>query len=506
MLFLLDALAGFSRAWTPKSPAEAGWGGHAHSFFSGWTARCAVVGLIAAGIVDIVAGMAIQLSQPGTLVIRGGRVVDPSSGVDRVGDVVVIDGRIALGGESVPAGAVSIDAGGLIVCPGLIDIHVHLREPGGEHKETIETGSRAAAAGGFTGGACMPNTAPAIDNAETLDFVRRRAREAGLCRVYPIAAITMGRKGSQLVNMATLRERGAVAFSDDGDGVEDDGVMRAALERAKPLGVPLIQHCEFKSMSAGGVMHKGAVSDQLGLPGIDVVAEEAMIERDIELVRTTGGRYHVAHISTVGAVDLVRRAKADGLPVTAEVCTHHLVLTDEACSGRDPNTKMHPPLRSRSDVDACIEGLRDGTIDCIVTDHAPHAAEEKDRGFVDAPFGIVGLETALTLAAEALVTSGIWGWAELIQRMTSTPARLLGLPGGSLAAEREADITIIDPDVTWRIAASSMCSKSANTPFDGRKVVGRPIATILGGRLTYHASDEADRFSVIAAGSHRASG
>lgn len=447
--------------------------------------------------------MSVESNQQHGFVIRGGRVIDPASGVDRTDDVVVIGGRIASIGASIPKNWPTVDASGLIVCPGLIDMHVHLREPGGEHKETIETGSRAAAAGGFTGVACMPNTAPAIDNADTLDLVRQRAREAGLCRVYPIAAITMGRKGGQLVDMAGLRERGAVAFSDDGDGVEDDGVMRAALERAKPFGVPLIQHCEFKSMSADGVMHKGVISERLGLPGIDVAAEEAMIERDIGLVRATGGRYHVAHISTVGAVDLVRRAKADGLPVTAEVCTHHLVLTDETCSSRDPNTKMHPPLRSRPDVDACIEGLRDGTIDCIVTDHAPHTAEEKGQGFVDAPFGIVGLETALTLAAEAMVVSGIWDWAHLIHRMTSAPARLLGLPGGSLGAEREADITVIDPDATWRISAGSMCSKSSNTPFDGREVVGRPIATILGGRLTYHAQEETDRFSAVSAANHR---
>jgi len=444
---------------------------------------------------------------PDRFVIRGGRVIDPANGIDRVVDVVVADGKIVSVGApnaEAPAGP-AIDVRRLIVCPGLIDMHVHLREPGGEHKETIETGTRAAAAGGFTAVACMPNTTPAIDEPRWVEYVRARAEEVGACRVYPMAAITRGRRGRELVDMATLRGAGAVAFTDDGEGVEDDVIMREALRQAREIDVPVVQHCEFKRMSAGGVMHRGAVAERLGLPGIDPRAEEAMIARDIGLVRQTGGRYHVAHISTGRAVELVRKAKAEGLPVTAEVCTHHLLLTDEACEAGDPNTKMHPPLRGAADVEACREGLTDGTIDCLVTDHAPHTAEEKAKGFLEAPFGIVGLETALALNVRAMVTAGasacpaslvktgLLSWSELIRRMSTAPAAILGVAGGSLSPGASADVTVIDPDLCWRIDPESFLSKSRNTPFAGWEVTGRAVLTLLAGGVTHRDAPFGER-------------
>ena len=433
---------------------------------------------------------------PTSFAIRGGRVIDPANAIDRIADVIVAEGRIASVGGNPSTGLATIDARGLIVCPGLIDIHVHLREPGGEHKETIETGTRAAAAGGFSSVACMPNTTPAIDNASLVEFVHARAKTTGWCRVYPIAAITVGRQGSELVDMSGLREHGVLAFSDDGDGVDDERVMRDAMERARPIDALLIQHCEDKSLAAGGVMHKGTVSQRLGLSGIDSAAEVTMVQRDLALVRETGARYHVAHISTAGAVELVRAAKVEGLPVTAEVCTHHLLLTDEACERQDPSTKMKPPLRSESDMQACVEGVRDGTIDCIVTDHAPHTAQEKGIGFREAPFGVVGLETALPVAVKALVTSGTMGWSDLIRRLSVVPASILGLEGGTLSCGAPADITVIDPAATWRIDPSLFTSRSRNTPFDGWEVTGRPAATFVDGCVTYRDSTVEGHFAL----------
>ncbi len=424
--------------------------------------------------------------------IKGGRVVDPANGCDAVGDVHVDGERVA----DRPGGATEaavIDAAGLIVCPGLIDMHVHLREPGGEHKETIETGTQAAAAGGFATVACMPNTSPVMDSVETIQLVRQRAKEAGYATVLPIAAITVGRGGRDVVDMASLCDAGAVAFSDDGDGVEDDDVMLEAFRLAAQLDAVIIQHCEYKALSAGGVMHAGEVADRLGLPGLDPRSEEAMIERDIRLVRETGARYHIAHVSTAKAVELVRRAKAEGLPVTTEVCPHHLLLTHEACANRDPNTKMHPPLRSAADVEACLTGLADGSIDCIATDHAPHAAEEKSRGFLKAPPGIVGLETSLALAIEAVVASGRLSWADLIQRMCHRPAEILGLPSPSLGAGQRADITLIDPELQWEIDPAGMHSRSRNMPFAGWRVTGKAVATVVGGQLVYLDAAQSSR-------------
>jgi dihydroorotase len=415
------------------------------------------------------------------ITIRGGRIIDPAARRDEIADLHVIDGLIA---DRPPVGASeTIDAEGCIVCPGLMDIHVHFREPGFTHKETIESGTRAAAAGGFTFAAPMPNTRPPHDSPETVRFVIDRAREAGWCAVGPVGCITIGRSGKVLADLGAMRDAGAVAFSDDGDGVEDDAVMLAAFEAAARLGVVLIQHCEYKALSKGGVMHLGDVSRAIGLPGLDPRSEEAMIERDIDLCRRTGGRYHVAHISTARAIELVRAAKRGGLPVTSEVCTHHLVLTDEAGRTQDPNTKMHPPLRPAADVEACRRGLVDGTIDCIVTDHAPHAAEEKAKGFLAAPAGIVGLETAVPLAARAMVESGLADWPRLVAWFTTESARVLGLRAPSLAPGRPADVSMLDPSAAWVVDPAAFQSMSRNTPFAGWTLRGRARGTLRGTQL-----------------------
>ena len=412
--------------------------------------------------------------------IRGGRVIDPSTNRDEIADVVIVDGRTA---DADPGDSAEVDATGWIVCPGLMDIHVHLREPGHTHKETIETGTAAAAAGGFTDVACMPNTDPPIDDPTVVRSILDSACAADHCGVWPIAAITRGRAGAVLTDFEALAEAGAVAFSDDGVGVENDAVMLGAFERARAVGLPLIQHCEYRHLSAGGVMHLGEVSRRLGLAGLDPRSEEAMIERDIDLCRQSGGRYHVAHISTARAVELVRRAKAEGLPVTAEVCTHHLVLTDEACANREPNTKMHPPLRPESDVTACRAGLLDGTIDCIVTDHAPHTDAEKNVAFEKAPPGIVGLETALGLAAKAMIDTGLADWASLVRWFTTGPASVLGNPPPSIRTDGAARLTLIDPTREWIVDPARFISKSRNTPFAGCSFRGKPVATVRGDRL-----------------------
>ena len=414
------------------------------------------------------------------LLIRSARVVDPATGRDEVTDLAVVDGRLA---RRAPNDAYVLEADGLLACPGLIDMHVHLREPGFEHKETIASGTTSAAAGGFTRVACMPNTRPALDTPELVQLVRQRAQEADRCTVYPIAALTRNRAGREVTDFSALLAAGAVAFSDDGAGVQNDDVMHAALTEAARVDALLIQHCEDETLAAGGVLHLGAVSARLGLPGIDPRAEEAMLERDLDLCRATGARYHVAHVSTAGAVELVRRAKAEGLPVTAEVCTHHLLLTDEACAGGDPNTKVHPPLRPQADVDACRRGLLDGTIDCIVTDHAPHAAKEKAAGFLQAPPGFVGFETALGVAAEALVHSGFTDWPTLVRWFTLGPARVLRLPAPALNYGEPVELTLIDPQARWTVTQECFLSKSSNSPYLGRTLVGRAVGTLRGRRL-----------------------
>ena len=416
------------------------------------------------------------------LLIRGGRIIDPVRGTDRVGDLVVVDGSIV---ADAPAGAVVFDAAGLIVGPGLVDIHVHLREPGGEHKEDIQTGCAAAAAGGFTTVACMPNTNPPLDQPGVIRQVRRRADQVGTCRVLPVAAITEGRAGKRLTDFRAMLDAGAVAFSDDGDGVEDDGLMREALAQAREVDAVLIQHCECKAISAGGVLNRGSTAEALGLPGIDPRAEEAMLERDLDLVRQTGARYHAAHVSTKGSIDLVRQAKADGLPVTAEVCPHHLLLTEEACAGGDPVFKMNPPLRTAADVAACVEALLDGTVDCVVTDHAPHTEAEKAVGFRRAPFGVIGLETALAVVGTELVGAGSLDWPAFLSWLSCNPLRIIWLDQPSLAPGQLADLCVIDPAAEATISPEMLRSRSRNCPFLGRRVSVLPVATVLGGRLTY---------------------
>lgn len=421
-----------------------------------------------------------------TILVKGGRVIDPAARHDRTADVLIADGKIAgVGSGLKAAGARLIDAAGMIVCPGLIDIHVHLREPGDEDEETIATGSAAAVAGGFTSVACMPNTRPALDDEAAIEFVLRQASRADLCNVYPVGAVTKGREGSELAEMGQMVRAGAVGFSDDGRGVASTGVMFRALQYARMFDKPLLQHCEDADLAAGGVMNGGATATRLGLPGINPIAEELMIQRDLTLVRQTGAQYHICHISTAGSVELVRRAKAEGLRVTTEVCPHHLLLTEEACEGYDTHYKMNPPLRTQADVEACIQGVVDGTIDCLVTDHAPHGVQEKELEFLTAPFGIIGLETAVPLFVKALIEPGHLDWSGLIQRLSTGPAQALQLAKGTLATGADADVVVIDPAMKWTVDAKQFRSKSRNCPFDGQEVTGRAVMTIVGGRIKY---------------------
>ena len=427
--------------------------------------------------------------------LTNGRVLDPASKLDQAAELLIVDGRIADVGTGLRSHAPQaqiIDCKNCFITPGLIDIHVHLREPGQEAKETIATGAAAAAAGGFTTICCMPNTQPALDDDTQIGYVYTKSREAGLCRVLPIGAITKGRKGAELAEMALMHAAGAVGFSDDGVGVDSAAVMLKALQYVKMLGSILTQHCEEHTLS-GGPMNAGPTAVKLGLGGLPAAAEELMIARDLLLNGRIGARYHVQHISTAGAVEMVRRAKKSGQPVTAEVSPHHLLLTDEACAtlngGYDTNTKMNPPLRSKADVEACIQGVIDGTIECLATDHAPHTQEEKELEYDKAPFGIVGLETALPLYAKALVEPGHLTWPQLIEKMTSAPARIMGLrDAGSLAKGAVADVTVFDPNAEWTIDATKFRSRSRNTPFDGWNVKGRVKRTIAGGRTIFEAN------------------
>jgi dihydroorotase len=426
------------------------------------------------------------------ILIRGGRVIDPASGLDQITDLLLADGKVnQIGPRLGSAGAEIIDAAGLIVTPGLIDIHVHLREPGDEDEETIATGSAAAVAGGFTSIACMPNTQPSLDDEAAIEFIYRQASRANLCNVYPVGAVTKGRQGGELAEMGQMVRAGAVGFSDDGVGIAGTGVMFRALQYVRMFDKPILQHCEDHEMAAGGVMNGGETATRLGLPGINPIAEELMIQRDLALVKQTGSRYHVCHISTAGSVELVRRGKAAGLPVTAEVCPHHLLLSEEACINYDTNYKMNPPLRTRGDVEACLQGVVDGTIDCLVTDHAPHGIQEKEREFLYAPFGIIGMETALPLFIKALIAPGLLTWPEMIRRMTINPAKVLALHKGTLAPGAGADVTLIHPDLKWTIDARLFRSKSRNCPFDGQEVTGRAVMTIVNGQIKYRIEEPA---------------
>jgi dihydroorotase len=424
------------------------------------------------------------------LLLKGGRVVDPANQRDGAFDVLIEDGVIARVGKDLPAdGAAVIEiAPGWIVAPGLIDIHVHLREPGQEHKETIATGTASAVAGGFTAVACMPNTEPVNDHAGITQFVLKKAAEAALARVYPIGAVSIGSKGEQLAELGEQKAAGCVAFSDDGRPVATALLMRRALEYAAMLGMPIIDHCEDASLKGDGVAHEGYHSSSLGLRGIPGAAEALMVERDISLAELTGGHVHIAHMSARQSLRAVRAGKDRGIKVTCEVAPHHFTLTDEALLTPvryDTNVKMNPPLRETADRDAMLDGIADGTVDVIATDHAPHHADEKMVEFDRAPFGIVGLETAVPLVFDRLVHTGRITVARAIELMSVNPARVLGLPGGSLREGAPADLTVIAPDQEVTIRASALQSRSRNTPFDGWRLRGAVVATIVGGRLVY---------------------
>ena len=420
-----------------------------------------------------------------SLLIRSGRVIDPGR-LDGPADLLVKDGKIAEIGRNLkaPAGTQVLDVSGKLVLPGFVDLHVHLREPGFEYKETIKTGAAAAAAGGFTSICCMPNTNPINDTRAVTEFVLDRAKRAQSVHVFPIGAITKGSDGKELAEYGDLRSAGCVALSDDGKPVMNGMVMRRALEYARAFDLPVVDHCECKHLSEGGVAHEGVVATELGLQGIPSAAEDVMVARNIELAELTGSRLHVAHVSTVGSVRMVREAKSRGLRVTAEACPHHFILTEEAIREYNTNAKMNPPLRTRKDVEAIKAGLKDGTIDAIATDHAPHATHEKQREFEYAPFGIVGLETALGLSL-LLVEEGVLTLTQMVRALTTGPAQAFGLAKGTLAAGADADITIVDPDMQWIVEPDTFRSRGRNTPFGGWKLKGRVVNTVVSGRVIY---------------------
>jgi len=420
------------------------------------------------------------------LLLRGGRVVDPSQEIDGPADVLVRDGRIEAVGNDIagPDDAEVLDATGMVVAPGLIDVHVHLREPGGEHKETIETGSHAALAGGFTTVWAMPNTDPPIDDPAAVGYVRLAARAARGTRVMPIGAASIGQKGERMTEVGELVKAGAVAVSDDGRPVWNTGLMRRLLEYTQTFGIPVLQHAEDMAL-AGGVMNEGEVATVLGLRGLPNAAEACMVARDIQLAELTGGHLHVCHVSARQSVEQLRMAKEKGLGVTSEVTPHHLNLTDELCRGYNTEAKVNPPLRTAEDVEAVTQALIDGVIDVIATDHAPHTHEEKEQEFDYAPFGINGLETALGLSMRALVETGRLGLAELIDRMSCNPARVMGLDGGTLRPGSPADIVVFDPDTTWTVDPADFRSRSRNTPIAGWKLRGQVYQTLVGGELRF---------------------
>ena len=429
-----------------------------------------------------------------TIVIKNGRVIDPANGLDEPKDLLIDKGRIKAlespGSISFDAGEKPsvIDAKGCVVCPGLIDMHVHFREPGFEYKETITSGCQSAAAGGFTSVAVMPNTNPVNDTRAVTEHILSLARTEDIINVYPIAAITQKLEGERLSEMADLKDAGAIAFSDDGRPVISNELMRRAFEYSKMFKLPLIQHSEMLDLTEGGCMNEGMVSTELGLKGMPTEAEDIMVYRDIALLEKTGGRLHVAHISSKNSVDLVRQAKSRGLSVTCEVAPHHFTLTDEAVRGYDTNTKMSPPLRAIDDVEAIKEGLQDGTIDIIATDHAPHDIADKQVEYQNACFGIVGLETALPLSLK-LVDEKILSMGDVIKKLTSTPADIFNLKAGSLSLGNEADILIFNPNLEYSIDISKFHSKSKNSPFDGWKVKGKVIHTLVKGKTAYSANE-----------------
>ncbi len=420
-----------------------------------------------------------------SILIKGGRVIDPGRFVGTA-DVLIENGKIAAVGPnlSAPANGRTMDAKGKLVMPGFVDLHVHFREPGFEYKETIQSGSAAAVAGGFTTVCCMPNTNPVNDNQAVTEFMLERARLAGLANVLPIGAITKGSEGKELAEIGDLRRSGCVAISDDGKPVMNSLVMRRAMEYALAFDLTVVDHCEDLHLAEGGCMNEGLVSTELGLPGIPAAAEDVMVARNLSLSELTGARLHLAHISTAGSVRMVREAKARGIHVTAEACPHHFTLTEELVRGYNTHAKMNPPLRTWADVQAIKDGLRDGTIDVIATDHAPHATQEKQQDFTEAPFGIVGLETALPLTL-GLVEEGVLSLEQAVQKLTSAPATAFGLKKGTLAVGADADVVIVDEQEPWEVDPTKFLSKSRNTPYIGWKVKGRVKATIVAGRIVF---------------------
>jgi dihydroorotase len=422
-------------------------------------------------------------------IFRKAHVCDPSQGIDRVTDVVVEDGAVlAITDDSTSYGVGScevIDCSGLLLTPGLIDLHTHLREPGYEYKEDVQSGTAAAVAGGFSAVCCMPNTDPPLDEASVIRGLLKRAEEVGVARVYPVAAITKGLQGEGLSEMAALKEAGAVAVTDDAYPLQSAEVLRRGMEYAAQLGLTVMTHCEEKSLTRDACMNEGLTASIMGLRGMPAVAEEIQVARNCLMSLYTGCRLHILHVSTAGAVQAIRWAKERGAPVTAETCPHYFALTDEACLGYNTNAKMNPPLRAQADCDAIIGALLDGTIDAIATDHAPHAHHEKAQEFALAPFGIVGLETAFAVSYTELVSTGRMSLRALVEKMSCQPAKVLGLPGGTLKPGAPADIALFDLNRRWTVRAERFRSKSRNTPFEGWEVAGKPVLTMVGGKVVY---------------------
>lgn len=421
------------------------------------------------------------------ILLKGGRVINPANGLDEAADVLIENGVVkqVAADIAVGEGAEVIDVKGKVVAPGLIDLHVHFREPGFEESETIATGAMAAVAGGFTTVCPMPNTDPVTDNQAAVGFVVKQAAHAGTARVLPIAAISLGQNGEKMTEFGEVVAAGAVAVSDDGRPVASSHLMRTALEYAQTFGIPVVNHCEDDMLARGGSMHEGLVSTRLGLKGIPSAAESIMVARDVLLAELTGGHIHLCHMSAKESIDIIRQAKGRGVHVTAEVTPHHLVLEDSKCEDYDTNSKVNPPLRLKVDVEACIDGLVDGTIDVVVSDHAPHHYELKEREFENAPFGIVGLETAFGICISQLVDTKRLTLSDLIDRMSCIPAKIFGIPGGNLSVGKPADVVVFDPDEKWTVEPDAFHSKSRNTPFAGWELTGRVHRTLVGGKTVF---------------------
>jgi len=423
------------------------------------------------------------------LLIKNGHVIDPANGINQKCDVLIVDGMVAEVGKVERSAQTVIDAAGKLVTPGLIDIHVHFREPGDEEEETIASGSAAAVAAGVTSVVCMPNTNPPIENETDVEYIHRKGRQTRKTHVYTMGAITKKREGVELAEMGFMAQAGAVGFTDDGNGVQDPAVMLRALKYAAMFNVVIAQHCQDNSFAANGVMNAGYYSTILGLPGMDSLAEEAMLWRDIQLVRKTNVRYHAQHISTAGSVELIRNAKKQSLPVTCEVTPHHLLLTEDCCAEYDTNYKVNPPLRTPKDIDALKQAIAEGLVDALVTDHAPHLQSEKELEFLAAPFGIASLECALGLYVKALIEPGVLDWPSLVRLMTEKPAKVIGIDKGTLTVGKQGDVAVIDPNAEYKIDVNRFRSKSRNCPYHGWTVKGKVEKTIVGGEIRFSAGD-----------------